>query len=610
MDVVQSIWLSSITGAGLFMSVGLLVSRAFPPKAGPSMEQQAALQGESEARLRAESQIAAFQQRNDEAGRQLAEERSQGAALRAKIQSDARVGEQLHSEKRLREEAQQEVQRLSGGIARLEAEASQLRAAANAAGRAGDPRQLADENLRFRAQIGQLGGEIEAYRGQFQQREAELNALRQQLAASENNLRQQLAASENNGSGAQKRVQAAETQVQRARAQIEELQGARARAEAEVVQLREAVKNAGQAAGGATAAAARVQQLEAKVVELQRKANEGDARQREVQQLTAQLSALQAKGGDSQQLAQQLAAAQAQLAQVGPKEAQQLAVAQAHATKAHQLAQQLAAAQTQIRDARTELSNAEARAQEATRLRDENGALRTQLADMHKANLNKTEPSMGEPGAPQSLADVQRHSVELSIKSRALVQRTAEVELHVAEIESLRDKVHELTAAANETVELRAKLRNLEAQGFAIKLSTNEGWTKRPARSNDGPDRLESMLQDKLEGLMTDTQGCRTAVLADLRGLLIAASGDVTYQDELAAAASLTTYTTERLRDLFPIGEPATIEVVDVNRTMLRVDWLRVNEDSFLLTTVGVAPEMTAKRTGHSNAIMDELDGS
>jgi predicted regulator of Ras-like GTPase activity (Roadblock/LC7/MglB family)/chromosome segregation ATPase len=602
MDVVQSIWLSSITGAGLFMSVGLLVSRAFPQKVGPSTEQQAALQGESEARLRAESQIAAFQQKTDEAGRQLADERSQAAALRSRIQSDARVGEQLNNEKRLRDEAQQEVQRLSAGIARLESEAMQLRAAAGSAGRAGDPRQLADENLRFRAQLGQLGGEIEAYRGQFQQREVELNALRQQLAASENN-----------GAGAQKRIQAAEVQVQRARTQMEELQGARARAEAEVLQLREGLKNAGQASAGgasASAAAARVPQLEAKVAELQRKANEADARQREVQQLTAQLSAVQAKSNDSSQLAQQLAAAQALLAQVGPKEAQQLAVAQAHAAKAHQLAQQLSAAQTQIRDARTELGNAEARAQEATRLRDENGALRTQIADLHKANLQKTDVSRVDSGGPQSLAEAQRQNVELSLKSRALAQRTAEFEVHAAEIESLRDKVEMLTAAASETLELRAKVRDLEAQGFAIKLSNGDGWTKRPAKSHDGPDRLESMLQDKLEALMTDTQGCRTAVLADLRGLLIAASGDVKYQDELAAAASLTTYTTERLRDLFPIGEPTAIEVVDVNRTMLRVDWLRVNEDTFLLTTVGVAPEVSSRRTGHSDAIRAELDGT
>ncbi len=116
MDVVQSIWVSSVTGAGLFMSVGLLVSRAFPPKAGPNPLQQ----GESEARQRAEAQIAAYQKQSEEAARQLAEERSQGAALRARIQSDAHAGEQLQNERRLRDEARQEAHdRHYGSAARL-----------------------------------------------------------------------------------------------------------------------------------------------------------------------------------------------------------------------------------------------------------------------------------------------------------------------------------------------------------------------------------------------------------------------------------------------------------------------------------------------------------
>src|SRR5512132_2449613 len=382
MDVVQSIWVSSVTGAGLFMSVGLLVSRAFPPKAGPNPEQQ----GEREARQLAEAQIASYQKQNEEAARQLAEERSQGAALRARIQSDAQAGEQLQNERRLRDEARQEAQRLSASLSRLEAEATQLRAAAGAAGRGGDSRQLADENGRFRAQVGQLGGEIEAYRAQLQQRDAELNAIRAQLATSESR-----------GSMAQKQVQAAEGQIQRGREQLQELQGARARAEAEVAQLRESIKNAGQtAAGGASAAAARVQQLEAKVAELQRKASEADARQREVQQLTAQLAAAQAKSNEAQQLAQQLAAAQARLAQVDAKEAQQLAVAQAHANQAQQLAQQLTTAQGQIRDARAALVSAETRSQEAVRLREENAAMRAQIAELQKAAGQE---------APNSLTD-------------------------------------------------------------------------------------------------------------------------------------------------------------------------------------------------------------
>lgn len=585
MDVVQSIWVSSVTGAGLFLSVGLLVSRAFPPKAGPNPEQP----GEREARQLAEAQIASYQKQSEEAARQLAEERSQAAALRARIQSDAQAGEQLQNERRLRDEARQEAQRLAASLSRLEAEATQLRAAAGAAGRAGDSRQLTEENGRFRAQLGQLSGEVEAYRAQLQQRDAELNAIRAQLATSESR-----------GSMAQKQVQAAEGQIQRGREQLQELQGARARAEAEVAQLRESIKNAGQtAAGGASAAAARVQQLEAKVAELQRKASEADARQREVQQLTAQLAAAQAKSNEAPQLAQQLAAAQARLAQVDAKEAQQLAVAQAHANQAQQLAQQLTTAQGQIRDARAALVSAENRSQDAVRLREENNTLRAQLAELQKNGQD----------APHSVTDTQRRDVEMSLKARALAQRQEEFDIHIAEIESLRTKVESLTDAANETVGLRERVRELEAQGYAAKIARGDGWTKRPAKSNAGPDRLENMLQNKLEAVVTETKGCSTAVLADLRGLLIAASGDISFQDELAAAASLTTYTTARLQELFPMGTPVAMEMTDINRVTLRVDWLHMDDDSFLLTTVGLAPDPSPVREAHSRAIMDELAG-
>ncbi|MEO5731117.1 MAG: hypothetical protein ABI134_16235, partial [Byssovorax sp.] len=432
-------------------------------------------------------------------------------------------------------------------------------------------------------------GEIEAYRAQLQQREAELNAIRAQLATSESR-----------GSMAQKQAQTAEGQIQRGREQLQELQGARARAEAEVVQLRETIKNAGQAAtGGASAATARVQQLEAKVAELQRKASEADARQREVQQLTAQLAAAQAKSNEAPHLAQQLAAAQARLAQVDAKEAQQLAVAQAHAGQAQQLAQQLTTAQGQIRDARAALVSAENRGQEAARLREDNTALRAQIAELQKASQD----------APHGATEAQRRDVEMGLKARALAQRNEEFDIHIAEIESLRAKVDSLTDAANETVGLRERVRDLEAQGYAAQIARGDGWTKRPVKSNSGPDRLENMLQDKLEAVVTATTGCRTAVLADLRGLLIAASGDTKFQDELAAAASLTTYTTSRLQELFPMGKPMLMELVDINRVTLRVDWLHMDDDAFLLTTVGLAPDANPVREGHARAIMDELSG-
>ena len=135
------------------------------------------------------------------------------------------------------------------------------------------------------------------------------------------------------------------------------------------------------------------------------------------------------------------------------------------------------------------------------------------------------------------------------------------------------------------------------------------GALKRQARPGDG-EKLENLLEGNLDALVREETGCRTAVLADLRGLLIAASGDITYQDELAAAASLTTYTSERIRQLVPMGEPLSIELMDVNRVVLRIHWLRWQNDAFLLTTLGVAPDAADVRDAHAQAIMSELVGS
>ncbi len=139
--------------------------------------------------------------------------------------------------------------------------------------------------------------------------------------------------------------------------------------------------------------------------------------------------------------------------------------------------------------------------------------------------------------------------------------------------------------------------------------SKGEG-TLRRQRHPDAEVRLENLLEGNLEALVQEETGCRTAVLADLRGLLIAASGDITYQDELAAAASLTTYTTERIRQLLPMGEPLAITMMDVNRVVLRAHWLRWQNEAFLLTTLGVAPDTGDGRDERVQTIISELLGS
>ena len=142
---------------------------------------------------------------------------------------------------------------------------------------------------------------------------------------------------------------------------------------------------------------------------------------------------------------------------------------------------------------------------------------------------------------------------------RTAEQRSAEIARREAENAELRRRVEALSAAAAEAEILRRRVRDLEAMGFAQEA--------RAARADDdeGPvsGGLEESLSLGLRELCEREEGCRAAVLSDLRGLLIAAHGEAGHRLELAAAAALTTTAAERLRELLPLGEPARFTLAD-----------------------------------------------
>ncbi len=572
MDVVHLVQLSSVTGAGLFFSAGFLARKAFPSK-DASAELEAALRGEKTARQQAEElagtqeklakaqaqqlgqlqqQLAALQRQRDDAARQLAEEKAQAAAR----------------------------------VSALEAEAGQLRQAASAPRPAVNVAPLTDENARLRAQLSQASSEAEAYRAKLSQRDADLANIRAELAS------------------AQSLASTAEREVREAEAHAAQLKAAAGREKLLEQKIADLTARVSQSAS----AQAQLQQVTAQLAASQAKAKEAQQSVQQIAPLQTQLAAAQAKLKEAQQGVQQLAVAQAQVRQleqqlVAVQERtaqleQQIAAAQVQNQKSQALAQELMATRAQMRDLRAQVAEAEARAKEAVRLREENSALRAQAA----------EPSRG-ADSQVSMADVQRRNVELSLKARVLEQRSAEFEMQAAEIESLRFKVDQLQSLASETVVLRERVLDLEAVSFARKVVEGKGSVSRPSRT-DGPTGLENQLERDLEVLVRGDTGCRTAVLADMRGLLIAATGDITYQDEIAAAASLTIYTTERLRQLVPMGEPASIRLVDVNHVALETRWLRWENDAFLLTTLGVAPDVHDQREEHVQKIISELLGT
>jgi hypothetical protein len=241
---------------------------------------------------------------------------------------------------------------------------------------------------------------------------------------------------------------------------------------------------------------------------------------------------------------------------------------------------------------RTRAASADAEAAEAKKqavlLRAENTRLERTVEGLRKA---RTQTLGGpEPLAQSDLADVQKKSMEAAMQLRLLEQRGEEIARREAENAELRRKVEALGATAAEVEQLRQRVRDLEALGFA----------RRPLDSihelDDVPDskgrfELESSLELGLRDLVKREVGCRAAVLADGRGLLIAAYGESGHRVELAAAASLTTTTADRLRDLLPLGMPTSVSMVDDNAIEVRTRWLRWDDECFLLCTLGVAAE-------------------
>jgi len=102
-----------------------------------------------------------------------------------------------------------------------------------------------------------------------------------------------------------------------------------------------------------------------------------------------------------------------------------------------------------------------------------------------------------------------------------------------------------------------------------------------------------------MASLIREENGGRAVVLADTRGLVIAAAGEVRYQNELAAAASVVSEVSERVRNLLPLAEPHVIDIVDVNNVVMRTRWLRWDDETLALSVLGFrdeAPDATEEK--------------
>jgi hypothetical protein len=279
-----------------------------------------------------------------------------------------------------------------------------------------------------------------------------------------------------------------------------------------------------------------------------------------------------------------------------------------------------AGAEIRVADLTTEISRLRADVAKAVtagkRLSAEAAGLRAKVAEQERA-MAKLEAAVKERAAPppaeareaKDLAELQRRSVEVSMKLRTLEQRAAEMDRKEAENVDLRRRVEALATSAAEADELRRRLRDLEAQGYA-RRQLDGLHTLEDIPVSTGKPELETSLAAGLRELCLREPGCRAAVLSDVRGLLVAAYGGAGHRDELAAAASLTLTTAERLGELLPLGPAARMIVVDENAIVFGTRWLRWADECFLLSTLGVAEPADEGATGALRAQIEELIGA
>ncbi len=570
MDLIQSIWLSTVAGAGLFLGAGYVAGKGLTSKAADGGS-ASLLQAEKDARQQAEARVTALEQQQAALTKSLEGERS-----RAQEGQNART----------------EAQKLREQLGQLQTELNKARSAV--AGPSPAEAQLRQENADIRQRLSAAEQASHAYateHARAQDLEQRLAAAMAQAGSAQGGDAQRLAA-------VQTELQAVHTQLRDARAQADQLRANAQRADqlaAENAQLRTRSGGSDKLAAELATEKAKVSQLQTQVAALQ-KTTENTGKlaadltneKTKLRELEQKLAAAQKSSGDSGKLTQELAAEKAKVVQLQA----QIATLQQAANEAARLGLDLANARSKVNELEARLAKAPVggtNPQEVERMRGENNSLRGEL-DM----LKRTAISSKDHDA------LKKTNNDMALRMRTFEQRASETDYFANENSDLRRRLEELEAIALEAKQMRRRITDLEAQAFAMAAAKtkDKGAAGKPAvaqtqsTSAGGEKRLEQLLEEAMSALIRDETGGRAVVLADTRGLLLAAAGEVKYQNELAAAASVVAEVAEKVRALLPFAEPQMLHLSDVNNVVVKTRWLRIQDDTLALSVLGFSDDL------------------
>jgi regulator of replication initiation timing len=559
MDLIQSIWLSTVAGAGLFLGAGYVAGKGLSSKTGDDAS-AGLLQAEKDARQQAEARAAALEQQQATLTQSLEGERGRA----------------------------QEAQKLREQLGQLQAELNKARAAAS--GPSPAEGQLRHENAELRQRLATAEQASQAYaaeRARSQDLEQRLAAAMAQAGAAQGNR------------DLEQRFAAAHAELQTLRAQTEQLRASAQRADqlaAENAQLKTRPGGADpKVAAELATEKAKVTQLQNQVVALQKTAeNTGKlasdltAEKTKVRDLELKLAAAQKGSGDVGKLAQDLAAEKAKVQQLQA----QIATLQQAANEAARLGLELANARTKVNDLEAKLAKAPAgggaSSQELDRMRADNNNLRGELDILKRTAISSKDHDA-----------LKKTNNDMALRMRTLEQRASETDYYANENSDLRRRLEELEAIALEAKQMRRRITDLEAQAFAVAAQKKDkGAAGKTAggqlqtAAKGGEMRLEQMLEEAMSTLVRDDTGGRVAVLSDTRGLLLASAGEGKYSAELAAAASVVAEIAEKVRTLLPFSEPQTLHISDVNNVIVKTRWLRLDDDTLALSVLGFSDDL------------------
>jgi hypothetical protein len=293
---------------------------------------------------------------------------------------------------------------------------------------------------------------------------------------------------------------------------------------------------------------------------------------RDLEEARGQSKELERKAADSAAEARRAATARGEELDRLRKEIEQLRL---QLSERRSLTSELTALQAELKEARVKAQAAESRFEELERLLDDNRRLREELRELE-----------GLRGAAQELASLRAAQQNLRLELEVGARRLEDAERLEAELAESRRSVATLARDAAEAGELRTRLSSLEAQLYAAGLTPRQtpgaddaGERARRVLAEHGP------IDDVLTRIVASA-GVRTAVVADLQGLLVGACGEDGPVEEMAAISGTAEALATRATQILPLDQVHCVCLYDINDLALSCHYFKSGGDTFALTTL------------------------